>query len=606
MPPVKTIASLHDLIKEITEIEAELESNIDTTLWISDPHGAGERFVSILKGRFGLVWRTCYEALSKTVSNEKIQYLGSIIRKEKYVAAEAISMERQDVISDLVKIIQYKINSIKYFDLIRLNLNKDLKQILESLILNFPVPDIIYENYLIADRVISALSKIVKQVLLGQIIVLGDVFDRGDEPDKILRILNKWDIKPIIKYVWGNHDILWMGAAAGNRSLIAEALRISVRYDNLKFLKRLGIDISKLTEFAQKLYPGNISGNFKAKLDISKKMEKTLAMIQFKLEEKTIKANPEFEMQPRLNLDKLTEFLKKKDLSGLTDTDFPTLDLNNPTELTREEREVIDDLVIQFTGSKRIKSLMKFLFEHGKLYHINNYILNIHALIPSTKNAEFEYFCGKKGKELFDHIQEIVKNVGKNYLEGNRQNQKELDLMFYLWCGPQSPFFGKHAMKTFERYFYKDKDTHKEKSLFWKDNLEKREFMDLIMKEFGAKRIVYGHTPVDILKGEKIASKDGRAINIDGGFSEAYLNRGHSLIHTPYSLHAIILPTPDEIAEASKKKEAVRLMIEAIENFENPIKVKDTYKGKLLKKRRDELYSKLEAYTNGNQSHNRH
>lgn len=600
MSSTKTIASLHDLIKELTEIETELESNIDTTLWISDPHGAGERFVSILKGRFGLVWRTSYEALPKTVSNEKIQYLGSIIRKEKYHVYENIKMARQDVISDLVKIIQYKINNIRNFDRIRLSINNDLKQILENLILNFPVPNIIYENNLIADRVITSLSKIVKQVLLGQIVVLGDVFDRGDEPDKILRILNKWDIKPIIKYVWGNHDILWMGAAAGNRSLIAEALRISVRYDNLAFLKRLGIDISRLTEFAKKLYPDKISGSFKAKQEISKKMEKTLAMIQFKLEEKTIRANLEFEMEPRLNLDKLRDMLKNKEVSGLTDTDFPTLDLNEPTKLTDEEKEVIDDLVKQFTGSHRIKTLMKFLFEHGKLYHINNYILNIHALIPSTKDGDFDFFLSKKGKTLFDHIQDVVKNVGKNYLEGKEQNQKELELMFYLWCGPKSPFFGKHAMKTFERYFYKDKDTHKEKTLFWNENLAKPEFMDLIMREFGAKRIVYGHTPVDILKGDKISSPDGRAINIDGGFAEAYLNRGHSLIHTPYSLHAIILPTPDEIGDARKKKEAVRLMIEPIETFEKPLKIKDTYRGKILKEKRDSLFLQLKAYSEGN------
>ena len=604
MTTAKTIASLHDLIKELTEIESELESNIETTLWISDPHGAGERFVSILKGRFGLVWRACYEALPKTVSNDKIEHLGRIIRKEKYFKTDEITMERQDVISDLVKIIQYKINNIKNFDRIRFTVNKDLKQILENLLLNFPVPNIVFEDNLIADRVITSLSKVVKQVILGQIIVLGDVFDRGDEPDKILRILSKWDIKPIIKYVWGNHDILWMGAAAGNRSLIAEALRISVRYDNLDFLRRLGIDISGLKKYAEKLYPGEIAGNFKAKIDISKKMEKTLAMIQFKLEEETIKANPEFEMEPRLNLDNLADILKKKQTEDLTDTDFPTLDLNNPTKLSDEERQVIDNLVEQFTGSGRIKSLMKFLFEHGKLYHINNFILNIHALIPSTDDGKFDTFFGKKGKELFEYIQETVKNVGRNYLEGKKQDKKELDLMFYLWCGPKSPFFGKHAMKTFERYFYKDKDTHKEKLLFWKENIQKREFMNLIMKEFGARRIVYGHTPVDILKGEKIASPDGRAINIDGGFSEAYLNRGHSLIQTPYSLHAIILPTPEEILEARQKKEPARLMIEPIDSFENPIKIKDTFRGKSLQKKRDELYALLESYTNGNHIRN--
>jgi fructose-1,6-bisphosphatase III len=596
MPAEMNIATLNDHIKELTEIEAELESNIDTTLWISDPHGAGKRFVSILKGRFGLVWRTCYEALPKTVSNEKIAYLGTIIRKEKYFELESLYMQRQDVISDLVKIVQYKINNISNFDRVRNNINKDLKVILENLILNFPVPNIIYENNLIADRIITALSKTVKQVLLGHIVVLGDVFDRGDEPDKILRILNKWDIKPIIKYVWGNHDILWMGAAAGNRSLIAEALRISVRYDNLKFLKRLGIDISRLQKYSEKLYPEDVKANFKAKLDISRKMEKTLAMIQFKLEEETIKANPDFEMQHRLNLNRICEIIRSDRTDVLTDSYFPTLDLDNPTRLTEEEKEIIDDLASQFTGSGKIKYLMEFLFEHGNLFHLNNFILNIHALIPSTLDGRFESFHGKKGRELFNYIQKTVKNVGRNYLDSKEQNKKELDLMFYLWCGPKSPLFGKHAMKTFERYFYKDKDTHKEKLMYWKENLEKSEFMDLIMNEFGARRIVYGHTPVDILKGEKIASRDGRAINIDGGFSEAYLNRGHSLIHTPYAIYAIILPTPDELAAAARKKEAVNLKVEAIHTYENPLKVKDTFNGRTLKKKRDELFAIIDSY----------
>jgi fructose-1,6-bisphosphatase-3 len=510
-------------------------------------------------------------------------------------------MERQDVINALVKVIQYKVQDVRKFDTLRDNVNKDLSLVLENLILGFPIPNIVYENHMITEKVISALCKIVKQIILGHLIVLGDVFDRGDEPDKILRILNKPDIRPFIKFVWGNHDILWMGAAAGNKSLIAEALRISTRYDNLKFLERLNINISKLQKFSEKLYPGKISGNFKAKQDISKKMEKTLSMIQFKLEEVTIKGNPEFSMEPRLNLDTLARLIKNKEMDGLTDTDFPTLDLDNPTKLTAEEDEVMSDLVKQFTASSKVKSLMRFLFDHGKMYHINNFILNIHALIPSTADGNFDIFLGKKGRELFDHIEAIVKNVGNNYLNNKPQNRKELDLMFYLWCGPKSPFFGKHAMKTFERYFYKDKDTHKEKLLYWVENLKKREFMDAIMNDFGAHRIVYGHTPVDISKGEKIASADGRAINIDGGFAEAYLNRGHSLIHTPFSLHAIILPTPEEINDAAKNKEAARLMFEPIDTFDPPLKIKDTFRGKELRQRRDELIIQLKEYNRNSQ-----
>ena len=543
------ITSFHEIIRELADIESRLEMNIDTTLWISDPHGAGERFVSILKGRFGLVWRTAYEALPKTLSNEKLEYLDRIIKKEKYLESEDIKMERQDVISALVNIIRYKVQSVQDFDQIRNGISRDLKPLLENLILNFPVPNMVYENQIVADKTISSLSKILKQVILGQLIVLGDVFDRGDEPDKILRILSQKDLKPFVKFVWGNHDILWMGAAAGNRSLIAEALRISVRYDNLAFLKRLGIDITRLQEFALKLYPGEVKGNFKAKQEMSRKMEKTLAIIQFKIEEQTIKKYPQLDMDSRLNLAKLASILKSEDHGDLVDNDFPTIDLDDPLKLSAEEDEVINDLVKQFTGSKQIRRLMEYLFEEGKLYHVNNYIMNIHALVPSTEDGEFDELYGKKGKELLDYIELAVKDIGANYLAGKKQEPFQLATMFYLWCGPKSPLFGKHAMKTFERYFYRDKRRHKERSLYWGKNIADKAFMNRLMEEFNVERIVFGHTPVDISKGQKIATNEGRAINIDGGFSEAYLNRGHALIQTPYSLYAIILPTPEEIVE---------------------------------------------------------
>lgn len=587
-----SLTEVHDIIRELTDIELELERNIDTTMWISDPHGAGERFTTILKGRFGLIWRTAQEALSRYFSVEKLDYLDAVIQKERYLPEGDFVMERQDVIAALVKIIRYKVEDVVDFEQIRGNINSDLKNVIENLILNFHVPDMIYENEFIADKVITSLAKIVKQVILGQLVVLGDVFDRGNEPDKILRILSSPEIRPYVRFVWGNHDILWMGAAAGNRSLIAEALRISVRYDNLAFLERLGINLDRLKAFAEKLYPGEITGLFKAKQPISRKMEKTLAMIQFKLEEKTIKEFPQLQMESRLNLEKLAEMLKKGETAPLTDTDFPTLNLNDPLALTPEEAEVIDDLARQFTTSKKIRDLMKYLFEEGKLYHINNYILNIHALIPSREDGTFDTLFGKKGKELLDHIESMVRNVGRRYLEGKEQDPFELAVMFYLWCGPKSPFFGKHAMKTFERYFFHDKATHKEKTLHWGENLKKKEFMDLIMREFGAERIVYGHTPVDVMKGERIASPDGRAINIDGGFSEAYLGRGHSLIHTPYSLYAIILPSVEEIRNAKHAD----LKFEEIARFDKPKKIKDVFKGKELIKRREELLKKLSAY----------
>lgn len=588
---------LRKAIKELSQIETKLDEYIDTTLWISDPHGAGDRFVNIIKGRFGLVWQTLREALPKTLSPEKLEYIDRIIRKEQFFKSKDFAMERQDIISSLVKVIRYKIQDIKDFERISSSISPEIKTLMENLILGFRVPEIVYENALLADRIIKGLAKITKQVLLGQLVVLGDVFDRGDEPDKILRILSSKAISKYVKFVWGNHDILWMGASTGNPSLIAEALRISFRYDNFAFVKRLGIDFSGLQAFAEKTYSKEITGYFKAKTKSARQIEKALAVIQFKLEEQTIKRYPEFKLESRLNLDRLAAMLKSGSTEGLSDTDFPTLILDSPNRLTEEEQAVIDDLVHQFTHSSKIRRLMEYLFREGRLYHIHNYILNIHALIPSTADGQFDEFNGKKGKELLDSLQAYIKDAGEQYLSGKPVDCSEQALMFYLWCGPKSPFFGKHAMKTFERYFFKDKKTHEEITLHWGENIKKKEFMDLLEKEFGTHRVVYGHTPVDITAGQKIASPDGRAINIDGGFSEAYLGRGHALIQTPYSIYAIILPTEAEIAEANKKKEPAMLMIEQIADYERPMRVKDTFVGKELIKQRDMLLEEIEKYS---------
>lgn len=590
-------AQAHQAIKALSEIETKLDEYIDTTLWISDPHGAGDRFVNILKGRFGLVWQTLREALPKTLVQEKLDYLDRIIRKEHFFESSDFSMERQDVIASLVTVIRYKLQNIGDFERIASSINPEIKTLMENLLLNFRVPEIVYENELVADRIITGLAKITKQVLLGQLVVLGDVFDRGNEPDKILRILSSKAIRPFVKFVWGNHDILWMGAALGNPSLIAEALRISFRYDNFAFIKRLGIDISRLQRFAEKTYHEEITGYFKAKTKSAKQIEKALAMIQFKIEEKTIKRYPQLGLESRLNLDKLAAMLKAGDTEGLSDANFPTLFLDEPTKLTDEEQAVIDDLAEQFTKSRQIRRLMEYLFREGRLYHVHNYILNVHALIPSTADGRFEELYGKCGKELLDTLQASIKNAGEQYLTGQPVAPFDQAVMFYLWCGPKSPFFGKHAMKTFERYFFKDKKTHEEITLHWGENIKKKEFMDLLEQEFGVHRVVYGHTPVDITAGQKIASPDGRAINIDGGFSEAYLGRGHALIQTPYSIYAIILPTEAEIAEASKKKEPAHILVEQIAEYEKPMRIKDTFTGKELIRRRNELLQKIDEYS---------
>ncbi len=586
------VSEIDKLSSKLLDLDLELNSNIPTTLWISDLHGEGDRFKSILRGRFGMLFQTCKEALPNTFSSEKIQYLTKIIRKQHYLEDDILRMDMQDVILCLVQVLKYKLTNIKShgIEIFR----PEFRDIISRLLSGLPVPDPIFEEAIISNRLIAHLSYTIRQVLLDRIQVLGDVFDRGPQPDKILRILSSHFYKDMVDYVYGNHDILWMGAASGNRSLIAEALRITCRYDHFEFLDRLGFNSSQLADFAEHTYPVDLAtGNFKAKTAKGRSMEKALAVIQFKLEEQTIRDFPMYEMGSRLWLDRLAAMLHSGSTETLNDSHFPTLDYNDPGKLTDEEHHIIDDLTLQFTSNKRLKRLLRFLFTKGKTYHIQNNFLNIHALVPSTADGEFEEFLGLKGKDLLTFIQDTISQVGEKYLAGLTQNSEDQALFFYLWCGPKSPFFGKHAMKTFERYFLRDKATHAERSLFWKDNMQTAAFKRKMQLEFGVQRVIFGHTPVNYKKGLQMASEDGVAINVDGGFAAAYYNRGHSLVHTPHQLYGIILPTPSEIMEAERKLESAPLDIELIDEFPQPMKIKDTIAGKKLRQERDAIMQRL-------------
>ncbi len=589
-------SELDQLAQQLLHLENELNSNIPVTLWISDLHGEGDRFMAILRGRFGMLYQTCREALPNTFSVDKIQYLTQIIRKKRYFEEDHILMDTQDVIFCLVEILKYRLANIRHRT--KNIFPPEFRNTIKRLISGLPVPDQVFEENVLSQRLISHLAHSIRQILLDRILVLGDVFDRGPQPDKIIRILSSPAYRDMVDYVFGNHDILWMGAASGNQSLVAEAMRITCRYDHFELMERLKFDSSKLAAFAMKTYPvAKITGKFKAKTGKGRSMEKALAIIQFKLEEQTIKSFPEYEMESRLWLDRLAVMLKKGDTAGLNDTHFPTIDLDDPAKLTVEEQDIIDDLTLQFTTNRKIKRLLNYFFKKGKTYYIHNNSLNIHALLPSREDGEFEEFLGRQGRALLDFIQETIERVGERYLKGEVQEREDQALFFYLWCGPKSPFFGKHAMKTFERYFLFDKASHIEKSLYWKKNLLTDAFKQKLQEEFGIQRVVYGHTPVDYLKGKQMASSDGVAINVDGGFAAAYYNRGHALVHTPYQLFGIILPTPEEIEEAAKKLESAPLDIELIDEFRQPMKIKDTAKGALLKRQSNALLLRIRELT---------
>ncbi len=589
-------SELDKLAQQLLELENELNSNIPVTLWISDLHGEGDRFMAILRGRFGMLYQTCREALPNTFSVDKIQYLTQVIRKKQYFKEKNILMDTQDVIFCLVQILKYRLVNIRHR---RTNVfPPEFRNTIKRLISSLPVPDQVFEEQILSERLISHLAHSIRQILLDRIIVLGDIFDRGAQPDKIIRILSSCGYRDMVDYVFGNHDILWMGAASGNRSLVAEAMRITCRYDHFEFMDRLNFDSSRLAEFAERTYPvDRITGKFKAKTARGKSMEKALAIIQFKLEEQTIKQFPEYEMESRLWLDRLAAMLNSNDTANLNDTHFPTISQDNPAQLTEEEEEIIADLTRQFATNTKIKRLLGYFFKKGKTYHIHSNILNIHALVPSRADGEFEEFLGRKGRDLLDYVQETIERVGARYLSNKPQQVEDQALFFYLWCGAKSPFFGKHAMKTFERYFLLDKKSHVERTLYWKKNMQTRAFKEKMQEEFGIQRVVFGHTPVDYSKGMQMASRDGVAINVDGGFAAAYYNRGHALVHTPYQLFGIILPTPEEMQEAAQKLESAPLDIELIDEFRQPMKIKDTAESEFLKLQSNALLQRIRELT---------
>ncbi len=427
------VSEIDKLANELLDIELELNSNIPTTLWISDLHGEGDRFKSILRGRFGMLYQTCKEALPNTFSPEKIQYLTKIIRKQQYFEDDVIQMDMQDVILCLIEVLKYKLTNIRAHD--SEIFRPEFRDIINRLLSGLPVPDQIFEESIISHRLIAHLSHAIRQVLLDRIQVLGDVFDRGPQPDKILRILSSHFYRDMVDYVFGNHDILWMGAVSGNRSLIAEALRITCRYDHFEFLDRLRFDSGELADFAERTYPvARVTGNFKAKTSKGRSMEKALAIIQFKLEEQTIRDFPAYQMESRLWLDRLAALLQSSAPGDvLNDTHFPTLDITDPGRLTDEEHRLMDGLAHQFTTNSHLKRLLRFLFAKGKTYHIQNNFLNIHALVPSTAEGEFEEFLGRRGKDLLAFIQDTIARVGSRYLAGEPQSKDDQALYFYLW-----------------------------------------------------------------------------------------------------------------------------------------------------------------------------
>ena len=472
-----------------------------------------------------------------------------------------------------------------------------------------------------AQEFIVALSHLIQRMVIDHLHIVGDIFDRGPGPHIIMDTLSRYHSVDI---QWGNHDIVWMGAAAGQLCCIANVIRNCVRYDNLDTLEEgYGINLIPLATFAMETYKGVNCERFSIKyntdyntkdLSLDMKMHKAIAIIQFKLEGSLIMRRPEFQMEDRLLLDKIDYENKTVNIGGksytMRDVEFPTVDPQNPYALSPEEEQVMERLRQAFLKCEKLQKHVRFLFSRGGLYKIYNSNLLYHGCMPMDENGNFNTFTvdGEeyRGKALYDILDQYAR---KGYYSkyNPAEMQKGQDMIWYIWEGPNSPVFGKDKMATFERYFVEEKETHKETKNSYYQLLDREDVINKILMEFGLdsgqSHIVNGHVPVELKKGESPIKCGGKLLIIDGGFSKAYQGKtgiaGYTLVANSHGMR-LVAHEPFESAESAILHESDIFSDSVIlETSNSRISVADTDGGAEIKETIHQLEVLLQAYRDG-------
>jgi len=476
----------------------------------------------------------------------------------------------------------------------------------------------------------SIIVKLILSNMVDKHINIGDTYDRGEDADKLINLYRNYfdgsKKSALLHYIWGNHDILWMGAAIGNPVLVMTALRISMRYNNVTFLDRYGFDMSKLQAYAQSQYKLAPEGNYtKYPNELAAKMTKVLFVLEAKLVVSCLKeaikipgqidyTNELAHYEALLNLlptgvDETSEAWEKmKEENPLfLDVYYPSLSETNREALTDEEREIVDDLVKQFTTLPNLQNDIEWLFERGETYRVVDNTLYFHAALPATKDCDFAEFKGLKGKKLLDFVQRDMKRIGAKNAAGEEVTLRESMLLWYLWCGKDSVFFCKSKMATIERTVFKKDVASKDPLTTWKEdpnpfykNIRNDVFLKRVLEEFHADKLCVGHTPVKNNAQAILSDKYG-AFVIDGGASPAYGDKGAVLINTADKTYVTMHPSLEELKKAEEENKLPNIEVSAIEETSN-LRLRHMDKGYYLKeelKAIDELLeSKLPEFNN--------
>ena len=614
---------------EIINLESILNLPKGTEHFLTDIHGEYEAFSHVLKNGSGSVKRKIDDVFGNTLSRQDKQSLATLI----YYPAEKMSriLQTEKNPDDWYKITLYRLIAVcrraasKYTrSKIRKALPKEFAYVLEELLTERgdlqdkeSYYDAIVQTIVRVGRAkafIIALSELIQRLTVDHLHIVGDIYDRGPGPHIIM---DKMMTYHSIDVQWGNHDVLWMGAAAGQMGCIANAIRICARYGNLDILEDgYGINLLPLATFAINTYGDDPCTCFQLKgsdsysaseREMNQKMHKAISIIQFKAEGQIIKRHPEFGLEKRNLLHHIDFERGVLEMDGkeykMLDMNFPTVDPADPLRLTDEEEELLHTLELSFRHNTRLHEHVRFLYSNGSMYKCCNSNLLYHGCIPMTENREFDGLMvgGKmyRGKELMDFIDTQVKNA---YFLPEDAPEKEAcrDFMWYLWNGAKSPVFGKDKNRSFEHYFIEDPEVMRETMNPYYQLSEEEETCDMILKEFGlptkGSHIINGHMPVKIKSGETPIRAGGKLFIIDGGLSKAYQERtgiaGYTLIFNSHHLALAEHKPFDPERERTPK-------VYIVEKMQKRITVADTDEGKELAGRIEDLKELLKAYRSG-------
>ena len=649
------------VITEIINLRAILSLPKGTEHFVSDLHGESMAFIHMIKNASGVVRKKVDEVYCSTLSEEEKRALCALI----YYPDERIELVKRSFedptltlpegrvfksLKDWYKIRLHQVVEIARAVTIKYSRSKvhkllppDYAYIIKELLheSNLEQHDRqTYYNAIIdaiietgcAEQLIIVISYLIHSLTIDTLHIVGDIFDRGPGASKILDVLSTvrdYDIQ------WGNHDIEWMGAMAGNLALLATVLRVSIRYANIETLEEgYGINLLPLANFAMTVY-GNDRCNIWQTKDFENnprltrsarlmaKMHKAISIIQFKLEGQTVLRHPEWHMEHRAILDKINFEKGTITLDGKTypllDTNLPTIDPKNPYELNQYEQDLMNQLWRSFRKSEKMQRHLRMLYEHGSLYLVRNGFLLYHAAIPLNADGSFTEtdVCGERvsGKALMDRTDAIIRQA---YYGEGKAKQNALDYMLYLWEGEYSPLYNKDRMTTFERYFVakeskvesqksKERDPHEEKKGAYFAMADDEKICKQILNEFGLDpatgRIVNGHVPVRTIKGETPMRANGKRFVIDGGFSKPYQEKtgiaGYTLIYNSHGIQLVEHESFESREQAVLSGSDIHSRTLLQDFSKQRIRIKDTDKGKELLEQIESLEQLLTLYRNG-------